>query len=191
MISNLDGHVSELRCSLPIHILDYRLYDEAHANTLATRRLLLGARDVEGGQAVGTNGEEEEEEDAELPSYPAHVRDRVANAFMPDQGVMRVTNPWVAQGISPVVRRDSARSESGLYSPAPLEAFPYHRNGPHPPSARSQLPQNPTPNAEQLHWVTSELLLSLGQHPETPGAANAPRRTPPEHARSPVEHTPP
>lgn len=188
MITNLDGHVSELRCSLPLHILDHRLYDEAHANTLATRRLLLGSRDVDGGQAVGTHGEQsDDEEDAELPSYPAHVRDRVANAYLPETAVMRVTNPWVAQGISPVVRRDSEPT-NGVASPAPLECYPFgHRNGthppPNPPAARSQLPQSPGPDAQQLHWVNSELLLSLRQQPETPGAQPQPR--------PPVEHTPP
>ncbi|EKM54707.1 uncharacterized protein PHACADRAFT_258723 [Phanerochaete carnosa HHB-10118-sp] len=183
MITNMDGHVSELRCSLPLHILDHRLYDEARANTLATRRLLLGARDVEGGRAVGTNGEhDQEEEDAELPSYPAHVRDRVANAYIPETAVMRVTNPWVHQGISPVVRRDT--EPTGMYSPAPLECFPYNRPGPHPPTARSQLPPSPGPDTQQLHWVNSELLLSLGQYAETPSPQTHRRRLP-------VEHTPP
>ena len=52
LIGNLDGHTSELRCSLPIHVLDYRLAEEARVATLATRRLLLGAGDVDGGEAV-------------------------------------------------------------------------------------------------------------------------------------------
>lgn len=182
MIANKDGHVSELRCSLPLHILDHRLFEEAHAATLATRRLLLGARDVDGGQAVGTHGDaDEEEEDSELPSYPAHVRDRVANAFLPETATMRVTNPWVAHGISPVVQRSSVLSEgsSGMQSPAPMEVHPFP--APHGPDARSQLPANPSPDA--LHWVTSELLLSLSQQPET----RAQHRT----RRSPSEHTPP
>lgn len=197
MITNLDGHVSELRCSLPLHILDNRLYDEAHANTLATRRLLLGSRDVDGGQAVGTHGDhDEEEEDAELPSYPAHVRDRVANAYLPETAVMRVTNPWIAQGVSPVVRRQT--EPTGMYSPAPLECFPYgHRNGsgpaPQPAHARSQLPASPGPDVQQLHWVNSELLLSLHPQPETPSGAGAPAVpiVQAQPRRSPVEHTPP
>ena len=41
LIANLDGHTSELRCSLPIHVLDARLADEARAATLATRRVIL------------------------------------------------------------------------------------------------------------------------------------------------------
>lgn len=186
MITNLDGHVSELRCSLPVHILDHRLYDEAHANTLATRRLLLGARDVDGGGALGTHGDDSgDEEDVELPSYSSHVRDRVANAYMPDAGLMRVTNPWVAQRISPVVRRQAAQPDgSGMYSPAPLEVYPYHHRHGQEPTVTSQLPQNPTEENQQLHWVNSELLFSLNQQPDTPGSA-------PQLVRSPIENTPP
>ncbi|KAL5523549.1 hypothetical protein ACEPAG_7722 [Sanghuangporus baumii] len=69
LLANLDGHTSELRCSLPVHILDYSLLDEARAATLATRRLLFGGED-----ATQTEAEEE----TQLPSYPSHVRDRVA-----------------------------------------------------------------------------------------------------------------
>ncbi|KAL5507480.1 hypothetical protein ACEPAH_6936 [Sanghuangporus vaninii] len=69
LLANLDGHTSELRCSLPVHILDYSLLEEARAATLVTRRLLFGGED-----AAQTEGEEE----TQLPSYPSHVRDRVA-----------------------------------------------------------------------------------------------------------------
>lgn len=82
LLSNLDGHTSELRCSLPVHILDYSLLDEARKASSITRRLLLGGPDAEPDAA---------EEDAQLPSYPSHVRDRVplsvaapeAQAFLP------------------------------------------------------------------------------------------------------------
>ncbi|KAL5528633.1 hypothetical protein ACEPAF_7769 [Sanghuangporus sanghuang] len=69
LLANLDGHTSELRCSLPVHILDYSLLEEARAATLATRRLLFGGEDV---------AQTEREEETQLPSYPSHVRDRVA-----------------------------------------------------------------------------------------------------------------
>ncbi|THH02257.1 hypothetical protein EW026_g557 [Hermanssonia centrifuga] len=175
MIGNLDGHTSELRCSLPLHLLDHRLYDEAHSATLQTRRLLLGAQDVEGGQAVDTHGEaSDNEEDMELPSYPAHVRDRVANAYLPDTGIMRVTNPWIAQGISPVIMTEPrTESSSGLQSPAPLECFqingapPAQTGGSNPSvNPRNHLPQVPPPDAQQLHWVNSELLLSMTRQPD-------------------------
>ena len=58
--------------------------------TLATRRLLLGPQDVEGGTAAQSSDNEDE---MELPSYSSHVRDRVANAYLPEQGMMRVANP--------------------------------------------------------------------------------------------------
>ncbi|KAK7053187.1 hypothetical protein VNI00_003806 [Paramarasmius palmivorus] len=80
LILNPDGHTSELRCSLPLHLLDWRLLDEARSHTAVTRRLLFGEHD----------GEEENEEENELPSYNAHVRDRVANMYLPESATMRV-----------------------------------------------------------------------------------------------------
>ena len=109
-IHNKDGHVSELRCSLPIRILDGALLEESRGFTMRFRRLLLrtsglggvlsrsGEEDIEGNE-----GDEEEgrvrqmEVDRELPSYPAHVRDRVANMFLSDAVTMLVSNPWVGK----------------------------------------------------------------------------------------------
>ncbi|KAH8107888.1 hypothetical protein BXZ70DRAFT_1069158 [Cristinia sonorae] len=185
MIGNRDGHTSELRCSLPFMILDHKLLDEARAATLATRRLVLGPSDIEGGQAVGTHGENADfdaEDDMELPSYPAHVRDRVANVFMPETGVLRVTNPWVAQGVSPVMPWSEA--SSGLQSPVETLPVVGHTS----PRPRSQLPSNPSNGNTELDWVNSELLLSLTQHPETPHAvleSNRSRRSNQQHTRSP------
>ncbi|KAF8513113.1 hypothetical protein BU17DRAFT_53628 [Hysterangium stoloniferum] len=72
VMSNLDGHVSELRCSLPVHILDHALLEDARAATRLTRRLLFG---LDTAERAG------EGEEMELPSYPAHIMDRV-----PDPG---------------------------------------------------------------------------------------------------------
>jgi hypothetical protein len=142
LILNRDGHTSELRCSLPLHLLDHRFLDEARAYTADTRRLLLG----------GT--EESIEPEVQLPSYMAHVRDRVANMFLSEASTVRVRNPWVAQGVSPTYGADSI---SG-YGPrsghsTPLEAYPF-----------SHLPHAPEPDSTSpLDWVDSELLLSLSQ----------------------------
>ncbi|KAI0744133.1 hypothetical protein C8Q80DRAFT_880934 [Daedaleopsis nitida] len=189
LIANLDGHTSELRCSLPIHILDSRLAEEARVATLQTRRLLLGSSDVEGGEAV--IGEEGEEADA-LPSYPSHVRDRVANAYLPDSATMRVANAWVVNGISPTMPQRSAQTagpsepSSGIHSPAPV--FETWQVGPglsRPPRSE-HLPHEPQAGATTpLEWVNTELLLSLGQEaPEAPPTVlqrpTPPSRTPPE-----------
>jgi hypothetical protein len=72
MIVNFDGHTSELRCSLPLHILDHQLLQETRSLTAATHRLLLG------GPAAPS---EQAEEDTQLPSYPSHVRDRVPDVY--------------------------------------------------------------------------------------------------------------
>ncbi|KZW00209.1 hypothetical protein EXIGLDRAFT_722273 [Exidia glandulosa HHB12029] len=70
IIRNADGHFSELRCSLPIHVLSRHLLDEAVQASAPTRRLLFGIDDLVLPEA----------EQVELPSYSAHVQDRVPNA---------------------------------------------------------------------------------------------------------------
>ncbi|KAF9542197.1 hypothetical protein CPC08DRAFT_730675 [Agrocybe pediades] len=125
-IVNRDGHLSELRCSLPVIILDGRLKDEARDASLLSRRLMIrsaglvsqvhpGADEEAWGlthhlvrpyhahhhhHADGSTPDEgdhdlEGEGDRELPSYTAHVRDRVANMFLPEAATVRVSNPWV------------------------------------------------------------------------------------------------
>ncbi|KAF9654030.1 hypothetical protein BDM02DRAFT_3182442 [Thelephora ganbajun] len=64
LIANLNGHTSELRCSLNIHVLDNHVLSEARAASAPTRRILFGIYDGP-------------EEDVQLPSYNAHIRDRV------------------------------------------------------------------------------------------------------------------
>lgn len=157
LIGNLDGHTSELRCSLPLHILDGRLFDEAKSATAATRQLLLGGPEVP----------EEQDPDSVLPSYPSHIRDRVANVYLPDQAALRVTNPWLQHGISPVQqhreRDDAAEHDGRLSSPTsgthtPLEAY-------YVPSSALGHAQSGDPG---LEYVNSELLLSLSQNAPAP-----------------------
>lgn len=160
LMSNLDGHTSELRCSLPLHILDARLLNEARVHSAATRRLLLG----------GSETPVDEEQDTELPSYSAHVRDRVANMYLPDSATTRVLNPWVHGNGSPGFTLDrlplpGAWTPSGTASPLM----------PHPVS--SHLPPIPQSDVNtSLDWVNSELLLSLST-------------TVPPPPRSPRSHT--
>ncbi|KIJ60026.1 hypothetical protein HYDPIDRAFT_32605 [Hydnomerulius pinastri MD-312] len=167
LMSNLDGHTSELRCSLPLHILDRRLLDEARSNSAATRRLLLGGPEVP----------PDEEHDAELPSYPAHVRDRVANMYLPDSATMRVTNPWVHNGVSPTYMNEQ-QSLSGSWTPSgaasPLFAHPASSHLPHVPQSGASTP---------LDWVNSELLLSLSN-----SAPSQPNVSP--HSHSPAHSDP-
>ncbi|TXT04419.1 uncharacterized protein COLE_07238 [Cutaneotrichosporon oleaginosum] len=70
-IANADGHISELRCALPICILDNSLLMEARMNGAPARNLLLGIDAEASAQQV------------DLPSYSNHVYDRVA---VPDPG---------------------------------------------------------------------------------------------------------
>ena len=181
-------------------MLDHRLKDEARAATLQTRRLLLGAADVDGGEAVLGDTEEDTET---LPSYPSHVRDRVANAYLPDSATMRVANAWVVNGISPTIPERSAatpgvhsESSSGMQSPAVLETWPVVApGGMRRPPRSEHLPNEPQPGAHPLEWVNTELLLSLGSEaPEAPvqrmALATPPSRTPPPEAVSRAQSRP-
>ncbi|KAJ7187902.1 hypothetical protein C8R46DRAFT_1157139 [Mycena filopes] len=169
LIMNPDGHTSELRCSLPVHILDQRLLKEARAHTAATRRLLLGGAEVPPA----------DEEEIELPSYKAHVRDRVANMYLPEAATVRITNPWMALSASasttPPAFSPLANPHSGHSSP--LDAY-----------GRSHLPHAPGAEASTpLDWVNSELLLSMqagsASVPFVPPAARRPHPSTP--TRSP------
>ncbi|KAL0956771.1 hypothetical protein HGRIS_002891 [Hohenbuehelia grisea] len=161
LIGNPDGHTSELRCSLPMHVLDPRLRDEARQYTAATHRVLLG--DPE--SALDNT------EDTELPSYNSHVRDRVANMFLPDAATLRVTNPWVLHGVSPVVTSQRAQvqaafqAHSGAASPLDAPSLSRHAHLPAVPRSGESTP---------LDWVNSELLLSLQGTPPTSVQASYP-----------------
>lgn len=67
-IANADGHISELRCALPIIILGHSMLDEARTNSAATRALMVnGAVDENAAAQI-----------VDLPSYSNHVYDRLA-----------------------------------------------------------------------------------------------------------------
>lgn len=171
LIGNRDGHTSELRCSLPLHVLDHRLLEEARAATAATRRLLLGG---------GEHGNEEEEEEAELPSYPAHVRDRVADPYM-SEGSYTVANPYAASGAAtpsthglPSGARTPYATSSGVASPVsegrPSLAF---ATGSTPPMINGG-------TSVPLDLVNSELLASLAQQNQGPSPPTTSANTPPD-----------
>jgi arrestin-related trafficking adapter 4/5/7 len=171
-MGNPDGHTSELRCSLPLHILDYRLLDEAKFATAETRRLLLGGPEVP---------EEGSADHEQLPSYPSHIRDRIANMYLPDQAVLRVFNPWIHQGISPVQQLEM--DQDGRYSD--------FTSGAHTPLEAHYV--SPPIGHGDLEYVNSELLLSLSQNTPPPietthrDMGSPPESTP--HSRSASRRT--
>ena len=97
-ISNADGHISELRCALPIIVLDHSLLEEARTAGASTRNLLFG----------GTS----ETQQIDLPSYSNHVYDRVAIADSGSSSVQRsvhstpLTSPH--SGTPPHISRPSS-----------------------------------------------------------------------------------
>ncbi|KAF7321893.1 Arrestin-C domain-containing protein [Mycena kentingensis (nom. inval.)] len=151
LIINPDGHTSELRCSLPLHILDRRLLKEARANTSVTRRLLLGGPEVS----------PDEEDEVELPTYMAHVRDRIANMYLPEAATVRVSNPLMSP--SP----NHTPPASGLQTPGIASQSGYA--SPQDPHSLSHLPHAPSlGDNTPLDWINSELLLSMQQSATTP-----------------------
>lgn len=163
LMSNLDGHTSELRCTLPLTILDGHLLAEARAGGRWVRRVVLGdyvQGEGEGaGRGIFGEGEDNEEEGETLPSYTAHVRDRVANAFLPAGSTMRVVNPYVstAPHISPTP--GSATSVS----------FPLCSGTSSPPHPHTHAHAHILPHSI-LDWVNSELL----HHPRSPHSNSDP-----------------
>ena len=112
-IHNRDGHTSELRCSLPVHILDGRVLCEAREASVLTRRMALAAEGLWrgeedegdlglGGGGMSAGGALNESGDLfvdrELPSYMGHVRDRVANMYYPEMATVRVPRIDIAAG---------------------------------------------------------------------------------------------
>jgi len=223
-IVNRDGHISELRCSLPVIILDGRLKDEARDASLLSRRLMIrsagivsfmhpGADEDAWGLSHHSAGvhrgdgeidiqrdDDEGEADRELPSYTAHVRDRVANMFLPEAATVRVSNPWVnhmgsgtASPSSPAVGADvdplaTAADGTHASSGAAAVAASYQPTGLHPMDQLPQSGSNSSGAATPLEWVNSELMLSLSDDPlrrattvGTPSAGESPSgvRTPP------------
>ena len=203
VIHNKDGHLSELRCSLPIIVLDGALLEESREFTMAARRLLLrtsgfenvlirggerGSED-EADEGAGVDGEEGQvEADRELPSYPAHVRDRVANMYLSDAVTMRVSNPWIGKvGPASAANRSGVRTLStpelsGPSDPVTADRSVSHtqsdsrasRSGHSTPAIQpsrgsvdmmSHLPHAPG-QSPALDWVNSELFLSLSLNNE-------------------------
>jgi hypothetical protein len=134
------------------------------------RQLLVGGPDVPSESASDAN---------ELPSYVAHVRDRVANMFLPEGQTLRVTNPWIRMGMSPIL---GGRRQS--YNATPLEVFS-DTDDPYIPD-----PEHPV----FLDWVSAELLISHGASKIlSPGPSTDETNSSADHSgtRSPVSDHPP
>lgn len=148
-IKNLDGHTSELRCALPIHILSPLLAEEARLASSGTRSLLFGPSGVLVPAAEGI-------QQVDLPSYADHVRDRVANLE-----TAAATTHLAAPATNTV-----QNNTSFVRSPwaTPIGSPEQYLHDPHSPN--SYFPTRP------INWADSELLSTLAisspsesQHP--------------------------
>jgi hypothetical protein len=148
IVTNADGHLSELFCSLPIILLDSHLLNEARSHTKVARQLLIGGPEIQPESLSDAN---------ELPSYVAHVRDRIANMFLSDGNTMRVMNPWIQLGVSPILSEGPNPCSDNA---TPLEVISDTNN------AYIPDPEHPV----FLDWVNAELLISQGATKMAPGA---------------------
>ncbi|GAA6021801.1 hypothetical protein JCM10207_002066 [Rhodosporidiobolus poonsookiae] len=194
-IKNPDGHVSELRCALPIHILASCLQEEARLASAGSRNLLFGESGVLAHSDVPQ---------VDLPSYQDHVMDRVANAdtagyFSASSGF--APTPWSSRntptgtpGISPPASRPPSRppspdrrsSHHGGHSLGGFGGFSSfsalnsstsrkeHSGAPSPgttspPPEREQEEEHPE---DHRRWIDSELLstLNINEHVSPPGS---------------------
>ncbi|KAA1089632.1 hypothetical protein PGT21_025515 [Puccinia graminis f. sp. tritici] len=89
-ISNPDGHTSELRCALPLHVLAAELMAEATlaAGGNGTNSLVFGPS----GSLLPTS--QTDGAPTELPSYPEHVRDRLAPIASAGNRPALIPAPW-------------------------------------------------------------------------------------------------
>ncbi|KAM0789574.1 hypothetical protein ACM66B_000383 [Microbotryomycetes sp. NB124-2] len=192
-IKNPDGHVSELRCALPIHVLASPLAEEARLASEGARNLLFGESGVLARSDVPQ---------ADLPSYQDHVLDRVANAdtasyFSVSAGF--TPTPWSHRGTptgtpgigSPMSSPPHSRPPSRPASPERshstghgshfsssfgMSAFSRPQTNRHhssgtitpimtPPAAGEFDEEHPE---DHRNWVDSELINSLSLDPVSP-----------------------
>ncbi|BEJ02445.1 hypothetical protein CcaverHIS631_0702400 [Cutaneotrichosporon cavernicola] len=99
-LANADGHTSELRCALPICILDNSMLNEARMNGAPARNLLLGIDAEDSSQHV------------DLPSYSNHVYDRVAVADAGGSGFAGAGSSGISMRSTPNVTPPHSRPGS-------------------------------------------------------------------------------
>jgi hypothetical protein len=164
-ISNADGHVSELRCALPIIILTHSQLEEARSASAATRNLLFG----------NANGEETQVID--LPSYSNHVYDRVAVADSGQTSGFRSTHATPLHSPSSPTPPHSAHHSRPS---SPTRRASTADGGLAAPGASAEVP----PRRQLTSWDDSELLASLGELRIPSSHNSSPHDTPPD-SRSP------
>lgn len=119
-------------------------------------------------------GDAENDQQLELPSYSNHVYDRVANAGMLASTSGTTQASWSSRMHSPATTPPASRPGSRPASPTfGMRALP----------AADGLPADglPVPERPRLNWADSELLMSIGATlPDASQGALSPHRTPPE-----------
>lgn len=161
-ISNPDGHVSELRCALPICILDNSLLDEARAAGAPTRNLMMGTTIDETAQM-------------DLPSYSNHVYDRIAVAEHSGSSAFTARSVNATPHHSPSHTPPASRPGSRPGSPHGWSRSSFTEAAPDVPPRR-QL----TEHAESALLRGLGQLAAVGSSRGTSGSNSPGHMTPPE-----------
>jgi hypothetical protein len=90
------------------------------------------------GAGIFGERDDDEEEGETLPSYTAHVRDRVTNAFLPAGSTMRIVNPYTST--APHISPTSGSATSTSLPQRPGASPPPHPHA-HTPTQRTRLDQ--------------------------------------------------
>ena len=153
LIVNSDGHYSELRCSLPIQLLDHAVLEEARAATSTTRSLLFGPE-----------YDPDHPQEVVLPSYSDHIRDRVADAAL--HAALLANNPLTTDSHLP---EDDVPIENILPSPhRPTSTFLAINSRIGIPRVTSLSDDSGRGYLEESY--SSELVHSLGRDPYSPSS---------------------
>lgn len=139
--------------------MSHHLAEEARQASAHTRAVLFSLQ-----------GDAENDQQLELPSYSNHVYDRVANAGMLASSSGTTAASWSSRLNSPSTTPPASRPGSRPGSPVlGMRSLP------------DALPADglPVPERPRLNWADSELLMSIGA--SLPDAhQGSPHRTPPE-----------
>lgn len=183
-IRNLDGHTSELRCALPIHILSPVLAEEARLASSGTRSLLFGPSGVLVPAAEGI-------QQVDLPAYSEHVRDRVANidsaSYIAALSSTGYGAPVAAAASTAAATQQFVRSPWASPVMSPETGGQSDSTGPSSPSNGYFLDSQGHQN-RPINWADSELLNTLsmslpGQHPSHHSSQASSKHTSPANSR--------
>jgi len=156
LLRNSDGHVSELRCALPILLLSRTMIEEARLASSGARNLLFGPSGALLPESSGAS------QQTELPAYAEHVYDRVP--YADQQASEYRPNPWASHNSSPATTPAPSRPGSPVAGQSSIGANVAEEQTPQPASTIDLPPHSTSPHDNDL---------MKSRPPATPSSANS------------------